>query len=57
MIDKLCLAVLAVLASEKGVSMVEYGVLLAMVAAACVTGLRGMSGGISNTLTYTAGQL
>ncbi len=43
--------------SEKGASLVEYALLVALIAVACIVAIRALGSKISQQFSYTAGQL
>jgi pilus assembly protein Flp/PilA len=45
------------LRDEEGQGLTEYGLILALVAIACVAALGTLSGGIKNTLSSVAGKM
>ena len=45
------------LSEEEGVTLIEYGLIAALVAVALVTALTALSGKLQSTFNYVAGQL
>ena len=43
--------------SEKGASLVEYALLVALIAVACIVAIRALGSKISQQFSYTGGQL
>jgi len=42
---------------ESGATMVEYGLMVALVAIACITAVKLLATGVSNTFTNAAGEM
>ena len=51
MINNIRFAALELLASKKGAAMAEYGLLVALVAVACITAVTGLGTGLSSKFT------
>ena len=57
MFDKVRFAALELLASKKGAAMAEYGLLVALVAVACIAAVTGLGTGLSNKFTSISNSL
>lgn len=51
MINKVRFAAFELLASKKGAAMAEYGLLVALVAVACIAAVGGLGTGLTNKFT------
>ena len=51
MINNVRFAALELLANKKGAAMAEYGLLVALVAVACITAVTGLGTGLSSKFT------